>query len=399
MKILHVLENISPPFGGPAKACKEMCVALVRKGTKVTIFTTNRNYPKGILNVPVNTQVSQNGYNIWYFPVQFTPYKVSLDMMKALRLHLKEYEILHIHGLYRFPSTIAAYYAKKFEIPYIMRPHGCLDPFLFYKPKNRLIKRIHEHLIERRNLNKAAAVHYTSKEEMALVPFKIKVPSLIMPLGIDLRKYENLPPDGVFKAKYNLKDKKLILHLGRINFKKGLDILVRGFAQVSLDRNDLCLVLAGPDNENYGSQVEKWIIDEGVKDKVIFPGMLQGVDKLAVLRDADIFALPSYSENFGIAVVEAMACSLPVVISNRVNIWREIQDAGAGLVTSCDSDEVAKALKSLLDDVSIRFRMGEAGKMLVNKTYNWDVVVNDMLKAYQDIVEYSRHKNYRQKIS
>lgn len=393
MKILHVLENISPPFGGPAKACKEMCEALVRKGERVTIFTTNRNYPKGLLNVPVNTQVSQNGYNIWYFPVQFTPYKVSLDMMTALCFHLKEYEILHIHGLYRFPSTVAAYYAKKFEVPYIMRPHGCLDPFLFYKSKNRLIKRVHEHLIERRNLNKAAAVHYTSQEEMALVPLKIKAPSLIMPLGIDLRKYENLPPDGTFRKKFNMKGKKIILHLGRINFVKGLDILVRGFAQLSFDRNDVCLVLAGPDNEDYGKQVEKWIIDEGVKDKVIFTGMLQGVDKLAVLRDADIFALPSYSENFGIAVVEAMACSLPVVISNRVNIWREIQNAGAGLVTSCDAGELAEALQILLDNEDIRFQMGQSGKALVNKSFSWDTVANDMIRAYRDILNRSCHGN------
>lgn len=399
MEILHVLENVSARYGGPARVCKEISSALARSETRVTIFTTNRDYPKGKLDVPINTLVRQDGYNIWYFSVQFTPYMVSLDMMKALRLHTGEFDLLHIHGLYSFPSTIAAYYAKKFEIPYIMRPHGSLDPFLFYKPKNRLIKRIHEHLIERRNFNKAAAVHYTSQEEMALIPFKIKAPSLIMPLGIDLRKYENLPPVGTFKGKYNLKGKKLILHLGRINFKKGLDILVKGFARLSFDRNDVCLVLAGPDNEDYGKQVEKWIIDEGVKDKVVFTGMLHGIDKLAVLRDADIFALPSYSENFGIAVVEAMACELPVVISNKVNIWREIQKAGAGIVTSCDADEVANALKSLLDEASVRFRMGGAGKMLVNKTYNWEVVVNDMLKAYQDIVKHSRHKNYRQRIS
>ncbi len=393
MRILHVIENISPRFGGPAKVCKEMCEALARNETRVTIFTTNRKYPKGLLNVPVNTQLSQNGYNIWYFPVQFTPYEVSLDMMKALHHHLKEYEMLHIHSLYRFPSTIAAYYAKKFEVPYIIQPHGCLSPVLFYKPKNRIIKRIHEYLIEWRNLNKAAAVHYTCKEEMDLVPIKIKAPSLVLPLGIDLGLYESLPPDGTFRKKFNMKGKKIILHLGRINFVKGLDILVRGFAQVSFDRNDLCLVIAGPDNEDYGRQIEKWIIDEGVKDKVIFTGMLQGVDKLAVLRDADIFALPSYSENFGIAVVEAMACSLPVVISNRVNIWREIQNAGAGLVTSCDAGELAEALQILLDNEDIRFQMGQSGKALVNKSFSWDTVANDMIRAYRDILNRSCHGN------
>jgi glycosyltransferase involved in cell wall biosynthesis len=131
MKILHVIQNISPSFGGPAKACKEMCEALAKNEVEVTIFTTNQNYPTGQLNVPVNTPLNQNGYTIWYFPVQFRPYMISLDMMKALRLHIREFDLLHIHSIYRFPSTIAAYYAKKFKIPYMMIPHGSLDPFLF----------------------------------------------------------------------------------------------------------------------------------------------------------------------------------------------------------------------------------------------------------------------------
>jgi glycosyltransferase involved in cell wall biosynthesis len=247
---------------------------------------------------------------------------------------------------------------------------------------------VHEYLIEQRSFNNAAAIHYTSEGEMKSVPIKIKAPSLIIPLGIDLKKYQNLPPYGMFKDRHNLQRKKIILHFGRINFTKGLDILVKAFAQIAFARNDICLVLAGPDNEGYARQIEKWLIEEGIKDKAIFTGMLQGIDKLAILKDADIFALPSYSESFGIAVVEAMACGLPVVISNRVNIWREIQNAGAGLVTSCDACELAEALQNLLNDENIRFRMGEAGKILVNTTYNWKTVVNDLLKAYEDILRH-----------
>ena len=393
LNILHILENVSPRYGGPGKACKEMCEVLARNGTKVTIFTTNRDYPKGQLDVPINTEVDQRGYKIWYFPVQFLPYVFSLQMMNALRIHIKDYDLVHIHGLYRFPTTIAAYYARKYCVPYIMRPHGCLDPFLFYKSKNRIVKRVHEYLAEKPNLNNAMAVQYTSKEEMFLVPIKIRAKSLIIPLGLDLKEYENLPPFGRFRKKYNLEGKRLILHFGRINFKKGLDILVKAFAQIAGVRDDVYLVLAGPDNEGYIQKVEKWLIQEGIKNKTIFTGMLQGDDKLAVLQDADIFVLPSYSENFGIAVVEAMACGLPVVISNKVNIWREIQDAEAGLVTSCDADKVAEALRTLLDEESLRFRTGEAGKSLVSMKYNWDVVVNDIIGAYQSIVDRSCHEN------
>jgi glycosyltransferase involved in cell wall biosynthesis len=319
---------------------------------------------------------------------------VSLDMMRALLHHINEYDILHIQSFYRFPSTIAAFLARSFKVPYIMQPHGCLDPFLFYKSKNRIVKRVHEYLAEKPNLNNATAVQYTSKEEKLLVPLKIRAKSLIIPLGLDLKEYENWRPFGTFRKKYNLEGKKIILHFGRINFKKGLDILVKAFARVASAREDICLVLAGPDNEGYSRQVDRWLVQEGVRDKAIFTGMLQGGDKLAVLKDADIFALPSYSENFGIAVVEAMACGLPVVISNKVNIWREIEEAKAGLVTTCNADEVAGALSILLDDENLRFRIIEAGKSLVSRKFNWDVVVNEVMKAYRDIIKQSGHKKF-----
>ena len=400
MKILHVIGNISPRFGGPSVVCKEMCRELSEAGHEVVVYTTNADYPHGILDVPVNKPVLQGNYFIYYFSIQFESYLFSLNLLANLFRHIKEYDIVHIHGLYRFPQTVAGYLARLYEIPYIIRPHGSLDPFLYNQKKHFLTKRIHEMLVEFPNINKASGIHYTNKQEKESIRhLNLKAPGIVIPNGLDISVFSALPSKGTFRKKYNLGKKKLILYLGRIHFVKGLDILIKAFATVGRRRDDLHLILAGPDNDGYGEIVRSFILQEGVENNVTLTGMLKGMEKLAALNDADIFVLPSYSESFGVAIIEAMACNLPVVISNRVNIWREIQDAGAGLVTSCDADEVAKALKSLLDEVSIRFRMGEAGKMLVNKTYNWDVVVNDMLKAYQDIVEHSRHKNYHQKIS
>ncbi len=394
MRVLHVITNLSPGYGGPVKACKELCTSLADVGEDITIYTTNLNYPAGHLDVPLNIKIQQDGYNVLYYPIQFSPYIFSWGLARALKENVRKFDVVHIHGLYRFPQAVAAYYARKFDVPYLIRPHGSLDPFLFNHKRHRFSKRLYEHLIENRNLNAASALHFTTSEEMQLVePLKLRAPGIVIPNGLDFEKYNNLPPFGRFRKKYKISDEKIILHYGRIHFKKGLDILIKSFAEISHMRKDTLLVIAGPDNEGYRSQVEKWITKENISSRVIFTGMLQGDDALEVLRDSDIFALPSYTENFGIAVVEAMASGLPVVISDKVNIWNEVRDAGAGLVTSCNEKEVADALLKLLDDAKKREEMGNAGKVLVRKKYGWDAIVRELRSTYKSLLANSCEKH------
>ena len=387
MRILHVITNLSQGYGGPVKACKEMCASLADAGEDVTIYTTNLDYPVGRLDVPLNKRIQQDGYNVWYFPIQFSPYIVSWGLVRALKENIKKFDLVHVHGLYRFPQAAAAYFCRKYKVPYLIRPHGSLDPFLYSHKRHRISKRIYELLIENKNLNSASAIHFTTSEEMKLVePLQLRSPGIVIPNGLDSAKYDSLPPFGTFRKKYCIGDKKIILHFGRINFKKGMDILVKAFAEVSRSRDDVLLVIAGPDNEGYKSQLETWITEENITSKVLFTGMLQGKDTLEVLRDADIFALPSYTENFGIAVVEAMASGLPVVISDKVNIWSAVRDAGAGLVTTCNEKMVAEAFIKLLDDSNKREEFGSAGKTLVKQKYGWGAIVKDLQITYKNIL-------------
>ncbi len=394
MRILHVITNLSPCYGGPVKACKEMCLSLADAGEDVTIYTTNLDYPVGRLEVPLNKKIQQDGYNVWYFPIQFSPYIVSWGLARALKVNVSKFDLVHIHGLYRFPQAVAAYLARKNRVPYIIRPHGSLDPFLFNHDRHRLRKRLYEYFIENRNLNSAAALHFTTQEEMDLVqPLHIRAPGMVIPNGLAMDKYDDLPPPGRFREKYKIGDARIILHYGRIHFKKGMDILVKAFATVSQKRENTCLVIAGPDNDGFQSQVETWVREANITSKVIFTGMLQGDNALEVLRDADIFALPSYTENFGIAVVEAMASGLPVVISDKVNIWREVRDAGAGLVTSCNETEVAEAFIKLLGDNKNRKKLGNAGKVLVREKYCWGAIVQELRATYKNILANSRDRH------
>lgn len=324
---------------------------------------------------------------IQYFPVQFRPWVYSHGLGKELKLRLKTFDIVHIHGLYRYPQTIAAHYARKHAVPYIVRPHGSLDPFLYSNRRNRCVKRIYECLIEFRNLNRASAIHFTTEEERHLTRFlDLKADTVVIPNGIFLDQYSTLPPRGSFREKHSLYDKRIILHLGRINFKKGLDLLVKAFSKVAGCFDDCVLVIAGPDNEGYSAMVKQWIRVEGIDARVLFPGMLHGIEVLEALADADIFALPSYTENFGIAVAEAMACGVPVAISDKVNIWREVAESGAGRVAPCDAGRFADIILELLDNPEMARQMGEKGKALVKERYQWSKVAAAMEDAYRSII-------------
>ena len=383
MKILHVIPTLSPRYGGPTTVCLEIAVRLSKAGHDVAIFTTNRDYPSGILAVPVGRPVVRDGVSVSYFPVEVPGLLVSKTMAIALARQMPAWDLVHIHGLYRFPLAAAAHYARKFKVPYLIRPHGSLDPYLYYKRERRLLKRVYERLVEFPNLNRAAMIHYTTEEEMRRAEFLgFRSPGVVIPNGLEADRFASLPAAGAFRREYGLGDKKIIMHLGRVARVKGLDILVAAFAALAKERDDVALAVVGPDIGGFALEVRTRLRELGVGDRAVFTGMLVDGAKLAALRDADIFALPSYTESFGMAVVEAMAAGLPVVISDQVKIWREVEAGGAGLVTRCDPGEVARALRDLIDDPARRHRMGAAGRARVAEKFGWDAVIDRLLGAY-----------------
>ena len=387
MKILHVIGWIAPSYGGSCKAVLEMCRELVKQGQEVTIFTTNID-GKQNLDVPLNKTVQMDGLDIRYFPVQWPRYyTVSFPLAKALRDEIPNFDIVHISSLYNFHTVVASHYCRKFNVPYLIHPHGSLDPYLTKRHSAR--KGIYTFLFLQRDLNHAAVIHFKTQEEMLLTkPCRIKAPGFVIPNGVNLSEFDCLPPYGIFMQKHpELSDKRILLFFSRINFKKGLDILARAFGEVAQKKDDVYLVLAGPDNEGYVAKVKTWLQQEKTLGRSIFTGMLFGEDKLPVLRDSDIFVLPSYTENFGNAVVEAMACGLPVIISNKVNIWRDVIEVNAGFVTDCDSHQVAEAILKLLDEPKLGREMGKRGKKLVEEKYTWPKAAKQMIEIYEEILK------------
>ena len=392
MNILHVIPSISPRGGGPTHTVMGLTSQLANRGNNVRVFTTNLDGVgrgiAGTMDAPPEVPIRKNAVEIRYFPTQYPRWAFSWNFMRTLRSELKKTDIVHIYSLYLFTTSITAHYCCLYGVPYLLHPHGSLDPFL-RRRRNRIIKAVYHPTIECRNWDNAAAIHYNSQEEMDLAhdALKIKAPGVVVPCALNIGEYSNLPPYGTFREKYPaLKGKRILLFLSRINFKKGLDILAKAFGEVVRKRSDTRLVIVGPDDEGYGKAVRKWLAEEDALDKAIFTGMLLGEDKMAAFRDSDVFVLPSYTENFGIVVIEALACKLPVVISNRVNIWREIADAGAGTVVKCDPGELAAALLQLLDDPALCQKLGQNGRRLVEEKFTWNKVTDQMIAVYNDVL-------------
>jgi glycosyltransferase involved in cell wall biosynthesis len=387
MKILQVVPSLAAGFGGPSTAVWELCRELTKQGEEITIFTTDAD-TAGRSKPGLAMPIVLERMKVFYFALQgMSNYKFSFPLAQALKEQASLFDIIHIHALFQFSTSVAAYYCRRYKRPYIITPHGHLDPFNFRKKS--WVKYAYLSLFEAANLKNASAIHFTCEaERRSAINLGFNPPSAVIPLGINPEDFYQLPEYGNFRSKHPLlKDKKIILFLSRIHPKKGLDRLAAAFGELIKEREDIYLVIAGPDSDNYSNKVKGWLAKKSALSRVIFTGMLFGQDKLALFRDSDIFVLPSYSENFSLATVEAMACGLPVVVSDKVNIASEISEAGAGLVVGTDQEQLVAALRRLLGEVQLRQELASKAKELVKQRFTWEVNTRALVKLYKSIIQ------------
>jgi glycosyltransferase involved in cell wall biosynthesis len=383
MRILHVTSSLAPELGGPSKATIEMARWVAARGHKVEIFTTDWGL-EGRVDVS-GVPVPEGAAAIRYFPVHSPRvFKTSWPLWQALMREVSRFDVVHLHSLYLFHNWATPIACRRAGVPYILRPHGVLDPYI--RRRHRWRKSVIEALFQNRVLREAEAIHYTAEEERRLAePHAHNPRGVVVPLGIDLGEYERLPDPYVFFARYpETRGRRIVLFLSRLHVKKGLEFLVPAFARVAASRPDLHLVVAGPD-EGMGATLRGWIRDAGLETRASIVGMLTGADKLAAFAAATVFVLPSHTENFGVAVLEAMAAGLPVLISDQVNIWREISDAGAGIIVRTETGAVEAGLARLLDHPEIANRMGQAGRRLAEERFAWPRVAAALEALYAEV--------------
>jgi glycosyltransferase involved in cell wall biosynthesis len=385
-RVLHVIPSVGPARGGPSVAIGILGRGLAAAGAEVHVATTDDDGP-GRLDVALDRPVEQDGATYRYFRRQTRFYTVSWPLTRWLTGHVRGYDVVHIHALFSQTSVAAALIARRNGVPYIVRPLGTLSRFGMEK-RRPWLKRLSYRLLERRILAGSARVHYTSEAERreALLVDAPGRPAVI-PNGIELRRFTDPAPRGWLERRApHLAGRTVILFLSRIDPKKGLDLLLPAFAQLRATRSDVALAVAGDGSAELVGTLKAEATRLGIDRDLYWAGFLAGEEKRAAFASADAFVLPSYSENFGLSVVEAMASELPVVISDQVGIHREVTAASAGLVTPCAVPALAAALASLAGDAGLRQRLGAAGRRLAESRFSAEAMTSAVLGMYHEVL-------------
>lgn len=366
-------------YGGPIQSVHGLCKALVGLGNEVHVFTTNVD---GLHNsdVPLGRPVTLDGVSVWYFPCRFLRrIFYAPSMAHELRKGNSGFDIVHLHSVFLWPTSMAARWARSSSLPYVLAPRGMLNAGLIRR-KAHFIKTAWIALFERKNIERAAMIHVTSQlesTELAKLKFKLPLVSCV-PNGIE--GCPNLvtaggPDSSQMKDPY-------VLFLGRINWKKGLDRLLRAWKSVPTAR----LVVAGNDEDAYIPELQKIVREEGIASRVSFVGQVAGNRKWDLLRNASIFVLPSYSENFGIAVLEAMAAGCPVVVTPEVGLAATVLDTGCGKVIDGSPESISETLSELLRDPESREKMGAIGRGVATRQFSWETIAHSMEQVYSEVV-------------
>ena len=389
MKILHVIPSVGPLRGGPSFVIRTMSAGLAAQGCDVDVATTDDNGPER-LPVPLNRPVMENGVTYRYFRRQTHFYIISWPLSRWLRNHVAAYDLLHIHALFSFSVASAAWWASHYRVPYVVRPLGTLNRWGI-ENRRPWLKQASLRLIDGRVLSGAAAVHYTSQEEQEEGAMAASVSRpVVIPNPVDFQFDRNQLPACWLRSRYPaIAGRRIILFLSRLHPKKGIDLLLVSFARLRAQIPNIALVLGGAGEEPFVERLRRQARELGIESDVVWTGFLEGDAKKAAMAEAEVFVLPSYSENFGVAVVEAMVCGLPVIVSDQVGIHRHISAAAAGLVVSCREDDLTAAILQVLANDSLRSTLAHNGLALA-QTFSVTAVTDQLLRLYRDLISSTR---------
>lgn len=380
VKILNICAY-SWDIGGPPKIIYDHAVEQIKLGAEVTILTPITEGQK-LYALPEGAKIVVcKRHWLAKFWAEFSP-----ELFFWIKKHGNEYDVIHIHGLWHFAGL--APYLAGVKTPKCVTIHGLLDRWALANGYWK--KKLFGTLFQKSVLDKTELIQINNLDEkndlqnfLGHTHQNVK----IVPNGMNLRNFEKLPEKGIFKEKYNIpKDKKLILFLSRINIKKGLDLLLPAFKTILAKRNDCILVLAGPD-DGYLSETERFIETESLQESIKLVGMLVGEDKLAAFADADIFVLPSHSEGFSIATLEALVSGIPSLLSDRVGFGESIRESNAAHLVELNPQSIVNGLTKMLDDKKYCELLANNGKALVKEKYDIELVAKNLFEEFKKIAK------------
>ena len=384
MRVLHIASFYGSDVskGGVARAADLLARSQARITTDVTFFAPDANRtedgrsPRRENREGVWVECFSRGWG--WRPLFSRPF------LKACLERIGDFNIVHIHGIWSFPGTWGAFAARREKVPYVVSPQGMLNDWAM---RFRAYKKIpYWYAVERHTIGGASWIHFATEEEwrqaQAWVAGK---KSKVIPIGLDLQEFARLPPRGEFRNRHGIpRDRPMLAFLGRIHPIKGLDVLLQALARVKEEIPEVILAVAGPDEDGYRTELERLAQSLGIDGHLCWLGTIEEKAKFGFLVDADVFVLPSFSENFGLAAVEAMAVGCPVIVGRGVNIAPKVDAYGAGWVVSTEAEPLASAIVEALYNPEACRAAGVAGQRLVADSYDGEVVAREMLKAYEE---------------
>ncbi|WNZ44008.1 glycosyltransferase [Leptolyngbya boryana CZ1] len=388
MRILFVAPYIGQGFGGPGKVVTELATALGAQNIELDLITTDAN-ATSTLDVPLKTWIHRDHYRIQFFPSWHHHDLIwSPALLKMLERQHHQYDLVHTHCMFMPLLSMAHRLCDRCKIPYVMTPHGMLDSWaLAYKAKK---KYIYYTAFEKAALRRASAIHTLTSIEAQQVNALGFQQTIVIPNGIHRQEFDHPGDPRLFYQHFpQTQFKRLILFLGRIDPKKGLDLLAPAFAQVRHHFPDAHLIVAGPDNIGFLPTAQNYFEQAGCGTAVTFTHMLTGALKQAALAAAEVFVLPSYSEGFSMSILEAMATGLPCVITKQCN-FPEASNFRFATVVDAAAETLSEALLMQLRDRATAAQMGERARQYILQHYTWNQIATTLGHHYQKIVQQSK---------
>jgi glycosyltransferase involved in cell wall biosynthesis len=346
MKILHVISSLKLEAGGVAQGVLSLSSHYPKFGVQATAVTMDEI--DDLLPDELELEVVRLGKG------KLGAFSYNPRLGEWLKNNVTDFDAVIVDGLWQYQGYIVKKILSKLNVPYYVYTHGMLDPWFKKEyPLKHLKKYIYWLLMQERVLRNARSVLFTCEDEKLLAresfrPYEVR--EKVVGYGADITAVaSSAEPKDFYRQYPSLIGKRIFLFLSRIHEKKGCDLLIQAFAKIADLDNTIQLVIAGPDQSGWRVELEKLAEELKVDERITWTGMLEGAEKWGALKAAEVFILPSHQENFGIAVAEALAVGTPVLISNKVNIWREVSEFEAGLVANDDLKGTIEILKHWLD--------------------------------------------------
>ena len=377
MKILEVTNLFAPVHGGAAEAPYQLCKHLAKRGHDVTLYTSDFKLSQEYIT-PI-PEVKVRAFKTW---LNIANLHVTPGIIK-IRKEIKNFDVIHVHNYRTFQNIVICHYAKKYGVPYVLQSHGGVLPIV----QKQGLKRIYDTLVGYKILKSAGKViagnetEVSEYEKMGVARSRI----VVIPPLYNTEEFSHLPAPGQFRQKYSIKEKHIILFLGRIHQIKGLDFLVDAYHKLSQEREDIILAIVGPDS-GYKSILEKQITRLGLSGKVLFTGLLGGVDKLSALVDATMLVQTSIYERGPGSPFEAILCGTPIIITKDTGAGETVRKLDAGyLVEYGNIPVLADLMRKVMDDPFDIKNKTEAARQYIIVKLSWQNGVEEFEKLYTSL--------------